>query len=444
MKTIREWMKAHDITEVEAMIPDMSGVARGKILPAEKYTQEGGMRLPESVFLQTVTGDYPKDESSIDPAEIDIFLKPDPDSIRLLPWAHEPTAVIIHDCYYADDTPVDTSPRYVLRRIMDLYAQQGWRPVVAPELEFYLVKPNIDPDYQLEPPVGRSGRAEIGRQSFSIDAVNEFDPLFEDVYDYCEAQRIGIDTLVHEAGAAQMEINLLHGDPLALADQAFLFKRVVREAALRHQMYATFMAKPMEREPGSAMHVHQSVVDAHSGRNLFADGDDDYSKLFYAHIAGLQKYLPEAMPFFAPYVNSYRRITRFNSAPINVQWGFDNRTAGFRVPHAGPEGRRVENRVAGADVNAYLSIAVSLACGYLGMMANLEPTAPVRGSAYAMPYALPRTPGEGVRQLQACEPLHEVLGDRFVKAYCAIKEAEYETYMQVISPWEREYLLLNV
>ena len=133
--------------------------------------------------------------------------------------------------------------------------------MVAPELEFYLVEPNIDADYPLKPPVGRSGRAEPGRQSYSIAAVNEFDPLFDDMYQFCEDQDIEIDTLIHEDGAAQMEINLLHGNALDLADQAFLFKRTAREAALRHKMYATFMAKPHAKEPGSAMHIHQSIVD---------------------------------------------------------------------------------------------------------------------------------------------------------------------------------------
>ena len=133
---------------------------------------------------------------------------------------------------------------------------------MAPELEFFLSAKNIDPDYPLQPPAGKNGRPQTGRQAYGIDAVNEFDPLFEDIYDYCEAQEIGIDSLIHEEGVAQVEMNFNHGDPLALADQTFLFKRTVRQAALAHDIYATFMAKPYEQEPGSAMHIHQSVVDA--------------------------------------------------------------------------------------------------------------------------------------------------------------------------------------
>ncbi|MDH3688873.1 MAG: glutamine synthetase family protein [Gammaproteobacteria bacterium] len=444
MSKIDEWLAQHHITEVEAVIPDMSGVARGKILPAQKFSKEESMRLPEAVLLQTVTGDYPKDVRAIDPADSDIVLRPDSDTIRLVPWAAEPTALVIHDCFYADEKPVEISPRFVLRRILDLYYEKGWVPVVAPELEFYLVKPNTDADYPLEPPIGRSGRPETGRQSYSIDAVNEFDPLFEDVYDWCEAQRLEIDTLIHEAGAAQMEVNLLHGHPLDLADQAFLFKRTVREAALRHKMYATFMGKPMENEPGSAMHIHQSLVDLETRKNIFSNDEGEASAKFFSYIAGLQKYLPAAMCLLAPNVNSYRRITRSHASPINVHWGYDNRTAGLRVPMAAAEGRRVENRVAGADANPYLAIAASLACGYLGIIEELKPSDPVKGSAYELSYGLPRNLEESLRLLRGCKSLHEVLGEKFVMAYSAVKESEYETFLHVISSWEREYLLLNV
>jgi glutamine synthetase len=336
------------------------------------------------------------------------------------------------------------APRHVLRHVLELYAARGWEPVIAPELEFYLIEPNIDADYPLKPPIGRSGRSEPGRQSYSIAAVNEFDPLFDDVYAFCEAQDIEIDTLIHEDGPAQMEINLLHGDPLDLADQAFLFKRTAREAALRHKMYATFMAKPHSKEPGSAMHIHQSIVDKKTKKNVFSNEDGTPSQLFFAHIAGLQRYLPAAMSMFAPNVNSYRRITRQQLAPINVQWGYDNRTAGLRVPVSPPEARRVENRVGGADANPYLAIAASLACGYLGMIENLQPTEPISGSAHELPFALPRSLDEALRQLRDCEPLVALIGESFVEAFTIVKESEYEVFLQVISSWEREHLLLNV
>jgi glutamine synthetase len=443
--SLQTWFAEHGITEVEAIVPDMSGIARGKIMPASKYLREQSIRLPEEIFLQTVTGDFPEDNSMISPTEMDIVLKPDLNTIRVVPWAAEPTAQLIHDAfYYRDGSPVDMSPRYVLQHILRLYEARGWQPVVAPELEFFLVKSNPDEDYPLEPPVGRSGRAESGRQSYSIDALNEFDPLFEDVYDYCEAQGLELDTMIHESGAAQIEVNLLHGDPLELADQVFLFKRTVREAARRHNIFATFMAKPMEREPGSAMHIHQSIVDQSTGRNIFSGDDGEPTPLFFAHIGGLQRYLPAAMPLFAPNVNSYRRITRYYAAPINVQWGYDNRTAGLRVPVGDPQSRRVENRVAGADANSYLAIAASLVCGYLGMIENIQPSQPWEESAYNAPYGLPRSLGEALDLLNKCEPLKETLGKRFIAAYNAVKECESEAFTQVISSWERKHLLLNV
>jgi glutamine synthetase len=268
--------------------------------------------------------------------------------------------------------------------------------------------------------------------------------VFEDVYDWCEAQGIDIDTLTHESGAAQMEINFNHGDPLQLADQAFLFKRTLRNAALKHGIYATFMAKPMEGEPGSAMHIHQSVYDALTGENLFANADGSYSELFLGYLGGLQRYLPAAMPLLAPNVNSYRRLRRYSDAPINLHWGWENRTVGLRVPDSDRDSRRIENRVAGADANPYLAIAATLACGYLGVVEELEPTKPIEGSAYRLAQTLPRYLPDALSKLATCRPLREVFGEDIVAALIAVKEAEHEAYQRVISSWEREHLLLNV
>ncbi len=442
---LRNWLDSNHIEEIEAVIPDMTGTAKGKILPAKKYQEDVGLRLPESIFSQTVNGDYPKEQEVLDEADGDIFLQPDPSTVRRVPFAADPTAVIIHDCFHFDGTPVEVSPRQVLRRVLDLYKKQGWNPVVAPEVEFYLVKPNPDADYPLEPPVGRSGRPESGRQSFSIDAVNEFDPLFEDLYDYCEIQDIGIETLIHESGVTQMEINLLHGDAIELADQVFLFKRGLREVAMRHEIYATFMAAPMEHQPGSAMHLHQSIVHRKTGNNIFSDNSGSESRLFQWYIGGLQQYLPAALALIAPNVNSYRRLAPDEfGTPVNIEWGYDNRTAGLRVPVSNPWARRVENRIAGADVNPYLAIAASLACGYLGMMNQIKPKKPIQGNACREPTTLPHTLREAVDGLLQCKPLHPLLGEKFVRLYSSVKHHEYNIFLNVISAWEREHLLLNV
>jgi glutamine synthetase len=446
--SLEVWIRDRRITEIECLISDIAGIPRGKILPAEKFIRgsaDGVLRLPESVLVQTVTGDFPDNVWSIvDPVSRDVRMVPDPRSIRLVPWYDEPTAQVICDVTGHDGLANEIAPRQVLRRVLAAYEARGWRPIVAPELEFYLTQINDDPDYPLQPPIGRSRRAETGRQAYGIEATNEFDPVFEDVYDWCEAQEIDIDTLTHEQGVAQMEINFNHGDPLELADQVFLFKRTLRQAALKHGIYATFMAKPLQAEPGSAMHIHQSVVDSRSAANLFADEDGRNSRLFLAHIAGLQRYLPASMPLLAPNVNSYRRLRRHSDAPINTHWGWENRTVGLRVPESGRADRRVENRVAGADANSYLAIAGTLACGFIGMVDGLEPTEPLETSAYRRAQTLPRQMPDGLAKLNASRPLKEVLGERFVEVLLAVREAEHEAYQTVISSWEREHLLLNV
>ncbi|WP_066566603.1 glutamine synthetase family protein [Snodgrassella sp. CFCC 13594] len=440
---INAWLDEHRITEIECMVPDMTGIPRGKIIPRHKYDPAEGIRMAEAVFTQTVTGNYPEDDFS-PPTDPDMRLIPDPNTLRMVPWAAEPTAQIIHDGVRFDGSPVDIAPRNVLKRVLNEYARLGLKPVIAPEMEFYLVQTQPDEDLPLEPPVGRTHRTEAGRQSFSIDAMNDYDDIFDVMYDWCEEQDLGLDTLIHEMGPAQMEINLDHGDPLLLADQVFIFKRTIREVAIRNNMYATFMAKPMQGQPGSAMHMHQSVVDINTGKNIFSDDEGNSTEVFFNHIAGLQKYLPAAMPFLAPFVNSYRRLSRFTSAPINLEWGYDNRTCGLRVPESNAAGRRVENRLAGVDVNPYLAFAASLGAGLLGMQQQLLPTQPLTSSGYDKPKNLPRHLDDAVAELLACEPLHELLGTNFVKCYAAIKETEFEEFFEVISPWERRYLLLQV
>lgn len=254
---LRRWLKERHITEVECLVPDITGNARGKIIPADKFSHDYGTRLPEGIFATTVTGDFPDDYYALtSPSDSDMHLRPDASTVRMVPWAADPTAQVIHDCYTKDGQPHELAPRNVLRRVLEAYAEVKLQPVVAPELEFFLVQKNTDPDFPLLPPAGRSGRPETARQSYSIDAVNEFDPILDLMYDYCDAMELDVDTLIHESGAAQLEVNFTHADALSRADQVFLFKRTMREAALRHGVYATFLAKPMETEPGSAMHIH--------------------------------------------------------------------------------------------------------------------------------------------------------------------------------------------
>ncbi len=447
METVERFLREHGITEVESTLPDMTGNARGKFYPTNKFLAEKGGRIPESLLVQTVTGDWAQNHDEIiDPADRDMVLVPDANSLRIVPWADEPTAQVINDCYDTQGNLHPLSSRTVLRRVLELYAKEGLQPVVAPEIEFYLIQKNVDPDYELKPATGRSGREETARQSYSIDAVNEFNPVIDTLYSYCDAQGLDVDTLIHEQGAAQMEINFLHGDALNRADQVFVFKRTLRETALKHGIYATFMAKPMQYEPGSSMHIHQSLVDSKNGRNVFSAADGQYSEAFYHYMAGLQQYTPHAISFFAPNVNSYRRFAPDIAAPVNMKWGMDNRTTGLRAPHSPPQASRIENRFPGADANPYLAIAATLACGYLGLKLKLKPTAPTRGAAFSEggKIELARTLEEGLRLLDDCQPLKEIMGEAFVKAFIGVKRAEFETFHEVISSWERQYLLMTV
>ncbi len=442
-----DFVSSRRISEVECLVADMSGTARGKILPPKKFLKgqrSRGLRIPEEIFTLTINGRYVQDTSAVSDSAVDIYLEPDADTQRMVPWYQEPTAQVICDAYHLDDRPVEISPRHVLKRILQLYKEKGWRPVIAPELEFYLVKKNLDPDYPLESAVGRTGRKEPGGQAYGIDAANDFDPIVEDIYDYCEAQELDVDTLSHESGPAQLEINFNHGDPLELADQVFLFKRTVRQAALKHDMYATFMAKPHANEPGSSMHIHQSVLDMRTGRNIFAGKDGKPSKHFLNHIGGLQRYLAAALPMFAPNVNSYRRLVPESDAPTNVHWAIDNRTVSLRVPSSDATNLRVENRVPGADANPYLAFAASLACGYLGMTERIKASDPVTGSAYRYAHTLPISLDEALDKLNYTKSLKVVLGELFVEAYKDVKFEEMQHFRRVISSWEREYLLLNV
>jgi glutamine synthetase len=219
---------------------------------------------------------------------------------------------------------------------------------------------------------------------------------------------------------------------------------MIREAALRHDCFATFMAKPIAGEPGSAMHIHTSVVDTKTGKNIFSGPKGVETEAFMHFIGGLQKHLGAAVALFAPYVNSYRRYVPDFAAPINLEWGRDNRTTGLRIPISSPAARRVENRLPGMDCNPYLGIAATLACGYLGLINKTEARPEFTGSAYIDSEDIPVNLGDALDLLEEDKALQDVVGVDFVKVYDSVKRNEYKEFLQVISPWEREHLLLNV
>ena len=452
IEKFENWLKENSITEVECLVPDLGGIARGKILPSNKFIKglkDDSHRLPQSIFIQTISGGYATEDDEelpidvYNPTDIDVILRPDYKTLRTVPWYQDPTAQIICDAVNLNGSSVINSSREVLKKILNLYEKDGYQPIVSPEVEFYLVKPNPDADYPLEVPIGISGRKETGKQSYGIDAINEFDPLFEDVYNYCEVQNIEIDTINHESGSAQMEINFQHGEPLELADQVFLFKRTLRQSAIKHKLYATFMAKPIENQPGSSMHLHQSLYK--KNRNVFYNKKNTISNLMKNYIGGLQKYTPNLMPIYAPNINSFRRLFATWDAPRNTKWGIGNRSCGFRIPSNEETNMRIESRIAGSDTNPYLVIAANLASGYLGIKNKLKPTSETKKSVFdEKKSSLPKNIEEGISMFENDKEISDVFNHKFIRTIAAIRRVEYQAYLKVISSWEREFLLLNV
>ena len=444
-EAFKAYTDGRNIDEVECIIPDLAGMSRGKAMPAKKFSPDHIIHLPVSIFYQTISGADVEMEIDNQWAEGDLVLRPDMTTARAVPWAKEPTLQVIHDLYSQDGVAVDFAPRQVLKNVIGLYADRGWAPLVSPELEFYLIKPNTDPNEPIQAPIGRTGRPRTSRQSYSMSAVDDYGPVIDTIYQFAEDAGLAIDSVIQEDGAGQVEINLSHGDPLSLADQAFYFKRIIREAALNHDIFATFMAKPMRDQPGSAMHVHQSVLDIATGGNLFSNVDGSASDYFRHFIGGSQHYLPQALPLIAPYVNSYRRfIDEESSAPTNFAWGYDNRATGLRVPNSDAANRRLENRVIGVDANPYLAMAVALTCGYLGMVQGIEPGPPEAGEPGDDAYPIPLTIDEALTAFEEATEIHSILGEKFCMIYDEVKREEMRLFHREISPWEREHLLLNV
>jgi glutamine synthetase len=434
----------HGVHDVECIFPDVSGYPRGKLMPATKFAQGDELRIAQAIPMQCVTGDYASHPIFPD-ADPDIRLVPDMKTVRLAPWSALTRAFAIHDCIELDGTHCAFAPRSVLQAVLARYSALGLRPVVAPEIEFYLIAAMHDPDQALAMPSCRNGRAEVGQSAFSMNMLNELAPFWDAFRAALASLGIEADTWIHEVGPSQYEINLLHGDALEVADQAFLFKYTAKELAIKHGLNAVFMAKPIGHAVGSSMHLHQSIVDAR-GVNIFSDADGLETPAFLHFIGGLQAHLPELMLLFAPHVNSYRRFVTGSQAPIHSGWGYDNRTTGLRIPLSNPAARRIENRVAGADANPYLVIAASLAAGLDGMLTQRQPAPPLLAgqNGYALGHGLPRSFLPALELLQTSTSARRLLGDGFVTAFCAVKALEHDHYLSDVSAWERRFLLPQV
>ena len=442
MKEAADWLKKHEVTQVECIAPDMNGAAKGKLVPAEQIL-DSEIRIAEAIFGQDTIGQWCHDDDLFQVADVDMVMIPDYASLSVQPWS-EATASCICDCRTLMGKPLSIAPRTILRNLIGKFAELGVKPMVAQEAEFYLVAPNPDPLQPVLAAPGLSGRTPRSARSFQVEAMGEYAPFIKVMHKHAELHDIEITGTIQEMGEGQLEVNFMHGDALGKADEMFYFKRLVRQAAQASGFNATFMAMPMGGAPGSAMHLHQSLLDIESGNNVFVDQDGGFTDLFRAYLGGLQKYTPAVMPLLAPNVNSYRRFEGAVSCPTNVEWGLDNRTTGFRVPVGDAAATRIENRIPGSDNNPYLAIAASLVCGYLGLTEELRPRKAVDDSAWDLDHKLPRSLRESLDLFTACEPVVDLLGERFVKVFCDIRRREIEAFSSVVTAWEREHLLLTV
>lgn len=428
------------IDEIECVTPDLNGVPRGKVMTAEGFLEGRRLQLARGVLLQCIMGGYP-------PARFyggddgDLALVADPTQIHRLPWSSTPRALAICDADELSGESSGLSTRGQLKAVIARYAARGLAPVVATELEFFVFAANPDPTQPFQPPIGLDGRREDGHSAFSVSSNNGLRPFFQEVYQCMAALGLPRDTFMHEMGVSQFEINLLHGDPLLLADQTFLFKHLLKEVALKHGLTVVCMAKPLAHTPGSSMHIHQSLVEIDSGRNVFSSADGKPTDLFYQFIAGQQACMADFTALFAPNVNSYQRLCHPYASPNNACWSEDNRAAGLRIPASSPVARRVENRLPGADANPYLAIAASLAAGLHGIEQGLLPTPAIQGE-FEVPdhLSLPCTLHAAIDRLKRSSLARELFGEEFIAGYIATKTQELTSFFDEITPWERRVL----
>ncbi|WP_397378043.1 glutamine synthetase family protein [Pseudomonas sp.] len=413
-------------------------------MTAEGFLEGRRLQLARGVLLQCIMGGYPAPRF-YGSDDGDLALNAEPSQIHRLPWSDTPRAFAICDADELDGRSSGLSTRGLLKKVIARYAQHGWQPVVATELEFFVFARNADPQHPFQPPLGLDGRREDGASAFSVSSNNGLRPFFQEVYQCMAALGLPRDTFMHEMGVSQFEINLLHGDPLLLADQTFLFKHLLKEVALKHGLTVVCMAKPLAHTPGSSMHIHQSVVEQGSGQNIFSAADGQATPAFYHFIAGQQAAMADFTLLFAPHVNSYQRLCHPYASPNNACWSEDNRAAGLRIPASAPVARRVENRLPGADANPYLALAASLAAGLHGIEQQLQPSAPIQGE-FDVPdeLALPCTLHAAIERLKRSDLALELFGKEFIEGYIASKTLELTSFYDEITPWERRVLAAHV
>jgi len=436
-------LAAHPETKwVDAIYADLSGVVRGKRYPVDHLGKllTGTLAVPGSVFLLDSAG------ASSDPCgygfadgDPDTPVKADPSTLAPVPWAEVPTAQVLLRFYEKDGSAFYFEPRSVAARVLARLAELKLRPVVAFELEFYLIDWKRAAGGAPQPPLSPlTGEREFETQVYAMNDVDAHAGFLQEVGEACAAQNIACGAISSEYAPGQFEINLRHlDDPLLAADQAVLFKRAVKGVARRHGMQATFMAKPYAEQTGSGLHLHVSLLDE-DGRNVFDGGKKPASKALLHAMGGVLDLMPESMALLCPNVNSYRRFKPNVFTPVQRCWGYENRSVALRVPLGEGKARRIEHRIAGADANPYLVLATLLAGIHRGLTEKIDPGPPSEGNAGAdYDPELPFRPRRALERLQAGGPLTGYIGADYAKVYAACKLGELDSFESEIS--DREY-----
>lgn len=437
------FLKAHPQTEfLDPLVADLCGTFRTKRVPVDQAAKlfRHGVEMPYALHLIDVTGD------SCDPCGIGIgngapdgTAVPIPGTLVPVPWAERPSAQVLLTFFEEGGTRSRADPRWVLAGVLERYRAVQLRPVAAIEYEFFLIDRERDSRGRPQPPIRPGGTVrESGSQPYLADDLDAYAPILGAIREACRAQGIAVTTAISEFAPGQFEINLQHSaDVLRVADEAALFRRVVRAVARRHGVEATFMPKPYPDQTGSGMHVHFSLLDQ-NGRNLFDDGSAAGSPLLRSAIGGMAATMREAMLIFAPSFTSFRRFAANAFVPVNATWGCNNRSVAFRVPSGPGEARRIEHRVAGADANPYLVLAAVLAGALHGIEARLDPGPPSVGNVCtAIDPAIPLNVPAALQAMRAASVLPQWLGASYLELYAAVKEGEYAKFMGEMFP--REY-----
>jgi len=442
-KEAQDFLEAHpEIESVDAIFADLSGILRGKRYPVGYLGKlyGGEVAMPASVYLLDTMG------ASHDPGGIG-FTDGDPDaavrvvpgSLVPVPWAARPSCQLMTTLVTADDEPYPFEPRNILTRIAARFAELQLTPVVAMELEFYLIDPERSAGGAPQPPNSPlTGARDTGTQVYGMAEIAAFDTLLDEVAKACAAQGIPVGATIAEYAPGQYEINLHHvDDPLLAVDHCVLFKRALKAVAQRHGLRASFMAKPYLDQAGSGLHMHLSLQDK-SGRNVFDGGAAPASAALEHAVGGVLDLLPESMAFLAPNVNSFRRFQPNLFVPIRRTWGYENRSAALRIPLGKGAARRIEHRVAGADANPYLALATLLAGVHHGLTNKITPPAAFEGNAgFAPDEDLPFRPRPALARLVESEVLAGYFGREYPGLYAACKTAELDAFENHIGA--REY-----